>query len=108
MSWKPEVIADSSGKWVSNALRFATEKEAYGNVCDLAGRWMLVHEWRAVECDDPVTHKWVDGGLVNLPLPPCQLWLNSLGAAEWKDMCNEGYAAVAEYAWDAAVKSLNR
>jgi hypothetical protein len=26
MSFKPEVIADSSGKWCGNALRFATPK----------------------------------------------------------------------------------
>ena len=28
MSFKPEVIADSSGKWSGNALRFATREEA--------------------------------------------------------------------------------
>jgi len=34
MSWKPEVIADSSGKWCGNALRFATREEAEANVRD--------------------------------------------------------------------------
>ena len=28
MSFKPEVIADSSGQWCGNALRFATREEA--------------------------------------------------------------------------------
>jgi hypothetical protein len=27
-SWAPQVIADSSGKWTGNALRFPTEAEA--------------------------------------------------------------------------------
>ncbi len=35
MSWKPEVIADSSGKWAGNALRFATREEAESQVLDL-------------------------------------------------------------------------
>lgn len=60
MSWKPEVIADSSGQWCGNALRFATEREALDNVADLASRWMLVRETRAVECDDPVNYTYHD------------------------------------------------
>src|SRR5215472_1149589 len=41
-SYKVEVIADSSGQWCSNALRFATEEEAkvYGD--DLFMRWTAV------------------------------------------------------------------
>jgi len=39
MSWKPEVIADSSDKWCGNALRFATRDEAEANVQDLMMRW---------------------------------------------------------------------
>jgi|SRR5215831_7544499 len=58
MSWKPEVIADNSGKWNSNGLRFATKAEAELYVRDLAGRWTSVREWRVVECDDTVTHVW--------------------------------------------------
>jgi hypothetical protein len=34
MSFKPEVIADTSGKWCDNALRFATREEAKANVHD--------------------------------------------------------------------------
>jgi hypothetical protein len=63
MSFKPEVIADSSGKWVGNALRFATYKEAEDNVADLFNRWMLVRETRVVESSDPVNYRWVDGKL---------------------------------------------
>jgi hypothetical protein len=55
MSYKVEVIADDSGKWVSNALRFSTREqaEAYGR--DLSSRWTAVREWRAVKSKDPVT-----------------------------------------------------
>ena len=55
MSYKAEVIADSSGKWVSNALRFATEAQAQSYVKYLAYRWTAVRETRVVESDDPVT-----------------------------------------------------
>lgn len=64
MSWKPEVIADSSGQWVGNALRFATREEAEASVRDLAGRWTLVRQTRAVESPDPVNYAWVQGRLV--------------------------------------------
>ena len=63
MSWRPEVIADSSGKWVGNALRFATKEEAEANVRNLAMRWILVRETRVVESDDPVNYRWLDGKL---------------------------------------------
>ena len=56
MSWKNEVIADSSGVWVTNALRFATEDEAKRYGQNLFMRWTLVREFRAVECDDPVNY----------------------------------------------------
>lgn len=64
MSWKPEVIADSSGQWTPNGLRFGTKAEAEANVAALAARWTLVTDTRVVECDDPVNYKWVDGRLV--------------------------------------------
>lgn len=60
VSWKPEVIADSSGKWTGNTCRFATEDEAKKYVADLKGRWFLVTDTRVVESDDPVSAKWDD------------------------------------------------
>lgn len=63
MSYKPEVIADSSGKWYDNALRFATYDEALASAKDLASRWMLVREYRAVESPDPVNYQLIDGKL---------------------------------------------
>ncbi len=68
MSFKPEVIADSSGKWVGNGLRFATYDEAYAPASDLAGRWMLVRDFRAVESEDPVNYTFVDGKLQSIGL----------------------------------------
>ena len=53
-SWKAEVIADSSGKWCGNQLRFASKEEAQAYVSDLAWRWTAVRDIRVVESDDPV------------------------------------------------------
>lgn len=72
MSWKPEVIADSSGQWSGNALRFATKAEAEANVANLKARWMLVTNTRAVESDDPVNYKWENGRLVSVPATEAQ------------------------------------
>ena len=66
VSWKPEVIADSSGKWYSNALRFETEEEARASAYELSMRWLAVRDWRASECEDPVTHAIRDGKLVEV------------------------------------------
>lgn len=66
MSWKAEVIADDSGKWVSNALRFATEAEAARYATDLMGRWMAVREKRVVESDEPVNYAIIDDKLTAL------------------------------------------
>jgi hypothetical protein len=63
VSYKPEVIADNSGKWCGNALRFATREEAEANVAALAQRWFLVRETRVVESADPVNYAWADGAL---------------------------------------------
>jgi len=54
-SFKAEVIADSSGEWVANGLRFATRDEAEAYAKDLFSRWILVKEWRVVPSSDPVS-----------------------------------------------------
>ena len=61
MSWKPEVIADSSGKWTGNACRFATQDEADAYVHDLMMRWTAVRGWRSIAVDEPVNYTWRDG-----------------------------------------------
>jgi hypothetical protein len=66
MSFKPEVIADASGKWAGNALRFATREEAETYVADLARRWVLVTDTRVIESDEPVNYAIVDNELRSL------------------------------------------
>lgn len=65
-SYKPEVIADSTGKWYGNALRFRTREEAEKNVKDLQERWLLVTDTRVSESEDEPTHAWTEVGLVRL------------------------------------------
>lgn len=63
-SWKSEVQMNAEpGKWLTTALRFATEQEAKDNARDLAWRWMLVSDYRAAPSDDPVNYRWQDGRL---------------------------------------------
>jgi hypothetical protein len=54
VSWKVEVIADSTATWSGNQLRFATRAEAEHYAVNLMKRWTLVRTWRVIECDDPV------------------------------------------------------
>ena len=63
MSWKPEVIADNSGKWCGNGLCFATRDEADHYVVDLAMRWTAVRDTRVVESAEPVNYRWTEKGL---------------------------------------------
>jgi len=65
-SFKPEVIADSSGKWCGNGLRFATHAEALASARDLMRRWTLVTDYRASESNDPVNYEWRDSALVRI------------------------------------------
>jgi len=63
MGWKPQVIADASGKWAGNSLCFATKQEAEENVYALSMNWWSVRETRVIEVDEPATHTWIDGQL---------------------------------------------
>jgi hypothetical protein len=63
MSFKGDVIADSSGEWCSNMLRFATREEAEGYVRDLAWRWTAVREYRVSESDAAVNSRWTAKGV---------------------------------------------
>lgn len=66
MSFAAEVIADCSGKWCGNALRFATKEEAEVYAIDLFNRWTLVTDTRVIESQDPVNYKLVKGKLVRV------------------------------------------
>ena len=63
-SWKPEVLVE--GKWATNALRFATQEEAFGSVMELRMRWWVPEDGRATESEDPVNYRFVDGR--NVPI----------------------------------------
>jgi hypothetical protein len=67
-SWQPEVIADASGKWTPNRVRFATKAEADAYLVNLADRWTSVTDTRAVESSDPVNSRWENGRIVHLDL----------------------------------------
>jgi len=64
MSWAPQVntAGDPEGVFTGNALRFKTKEECEGYVRNLMGRWTSVVKTRSVEVEDPVTHRWVNGG----------------------------------------------
>jgi len=64
-SWKPEVQADSSGKWYPNGLAFATQEEAEAYARDLSMRWLAVRETRSVASDEPVNYSYRDGKLAD-------------------------------------------
>jgi hypothetical protein len=57
-SWYPEVVADSSGTWLGNALRFQTKEEAEASASDLQTRWILVTRTRAMPSDDQINYRW--------------------------------------------------
>ena len=57
-SWAPEVIADETGNWLPNGLRFATEVEAKGYNDGLFRRWTAVRDIRAEPHTDPVKNTW--------------------------------------------------
>ena len=71
MSWRIAFVADNSGQWLINGLRFATKEEAEANVADLAMRWTMVTDTAVEESDDPVNYRWVDGKAVSLN-PNCE------------------------------------
>lgn len=60
-SYAVAVIADASGEWCRNTLRFATSEEAEEYAKDLEWRWTSVREYRVEPTQDPVNYVWKDG-----------------------------------------------
>jgi hypothetical protein len=58
MSYAAEVIADSTGNWVGNGLRFATKEEAEAYALDLQWRWTAVRDIRVVESEEAVKNTY--------------------------------------------------
>ena len=67
MSWKPEVVVD--GKWLKNSLVFATKEEAEASARSLSLRWSEVRGFRAVESDEKVNYKIINGALEMVVVP---------------------------------------
>lgn len=58
MAFQAEFRAVREQSFNTNALVFATKKEAETYARDLFSRWMGAEEWRVVEVDKPVTYVW--------------------------------------------------
>jgi hypothetical protein len=65
-SWKVELIADDTGKWATNSIRFATSSEAEEYALDLTFRWTSVREYRVSTSGEPVNYKWESGRSVKV------------------------------------------
>ncbi len=66
MSWKWEM--NDHGKWITNAIRFATKEEAEKYGFDLSMRWLAMPEpARAAESEDPVNYRIVDNKIEPIP-----------------------------------------
>ena len=63
LSYAYEVVADETGKFYGNAVRFATHQEAKDAAYSKAMAWTLVTDWRVVESADPVNYSWGPAGL---------------------------------------------
>ena len=66
-SFAAEFVADSSGKFAGNQLRFATHAEAKMYAADLESRWMLVTDKRIVQSPDEPNYQIVDGVMGRIP-----------------------------------------
>jgi len=66
VSYAPEVIADSSGIFVGNGLRFASEVEAKNYAADLSVRWTAVRQTRVSATQDEVNYSFAAGFLAEV------------------------------------------
>jgi hypothetical protein len=69
ISWAPEVIVDSTGKWCRNSLRFATKYEAEMSARELSSRWFSVRSIRAAPAIEPVNYRFENGQNVRIEEP---------------------------------------
>ncbi len=52
--YKVQVIADSTGKWIDNGLKFKTIEDAEEYAENLAARWSAVLQWRVIDPSRPI------------------------------------------------------
>ena len=62
MSWKP-AIKTSGGDFHLNGQAFETKEEAEAMAKDIFGKWMLATDYKAVESDEPVNYRIINGAL---------------------------------------------
>jgi hypothetical protein len=89
-SWKAEVIADSTGKWIPNGCAFATPKEARDYVWNLSLHWTAVKDTRVVASDEPVNYQIVDGKMRHVEAveePPYGAMCRNPEACKGKGYC---------------------
>ena len=69
-SFAVEVIADNSGEFLRNDLRYQTKEMAADAARDLMSRWTAVREWRVIESKvapnrfAPVTDQQISDGVI--------------------------------------------
>lgn len=63
MSYKVQVIADPSKKWVSNGIILRSAEEARAYAEDLMSRWTSVTDTRVVPFTGPATHTFSGNSL---------------------------------------------
>jgi len=59
--FRAEILASGETNWTSNALTFDTREHAIEYARNLAGRWMQVEKWRAVEISAPERQAYQSG-----------------------------------------------
>jgi len=57
-----QVIADGSGRFCGNGLRFANVESARAYADDLAWRWTSVRDWRVIDLGDTNAVVWTMTG----------------------------------------------
>ncbi len=67
MSWKLELKV--GGRWYDTALRFATQEEAAAAAKDTFPNWLTAED-RAVESNDPVNYRRINGHSVPIKEEP--------------------------------------
>jgi len=70
MSWKPQVKVN--GKWEQNSVAFATQAEASESAENLFSRWTLCTDHRAIESDETVNYRLVEGEMKYLTGNRCR------------------------------------
>jgi len=64
MSWKPEIFTE--GKWYPNGLAFSTKEEGEAAAEKTYQNWTAAEDHRAVESNQPVNYRYVDGKLISV------------------------------------------